>query len=339
MSRKLFEKRKKEICVGALGVVLLAGVGVSIGVMSNGVNDSNKTSVVDKVVDKDKADKEEAHDEKDKLVDSNLAENKDNDKSVMVTPEENASDSKANNSTTNESSSKDKGASSNSSTSKSESKPSNGSSSSSNSKPSSNSGSSSNSKPSTGGSSSNSKPSSNSGSSSNSKPSTGGSSSNSKPSSNSGSSSNSKPSTGGSSSNSKPSTGGSSNSGGTSKPESHTHNWVAITEQVHHDEEGHWEDYIVSPAWTEEVPIYEEQYRAICNTCGADITGSEASHVRNHMLNGENGSYRNEPTKVQVGTNKIEHPAVTDKKWIVDKAAWTETVTTGYKCSGCGATK
>lgn len=293
MSRKLFEKRKKEICVGALGVVLLAGVGVSIGVMSNGVNDSNKTSVVDKVIDKDKADKEEANDEKDKLVDSNLAENKDNDKSVMVTPEENASDSKANNSTTNESSSKDKGASSNSSTSKSESKPSNGSSSSSNSKPSSNSG----------------------------------------------SSSNSKPSTGGSSSNSKPSTGGSSNSGGTSKPESHTHNWVAITEQVHHDEEGHWEDYIVSPAWTEEVPIYEEQYRAICNTCGADITGSEASHVRNHMLNGENGSYRNEPTKVQVGTNKIEHPAVTDKKWIVDKAAWTETVTTGYKCSGCGATK
>lgn len=293
MSRKLFEKRKKEICVGALGVVLLAGVGVSIGVMSNGVNDSNKTSVVDKVVDKDKADKEEANDEKDKLVDSNLAENKDNDKSVMVTPEENASDNKVNNSTSNESSSKDKGASSNSSTSNSESKPSNGSSSSSNSKPSSNSG----------------------------------------------SSSNSKPSTGGSSSNSKPSTGGSSNSGGTSKPESHTHNWVAITEQVHHDEEGHWEDYIVSPAWTEEVPIYEEQYRAICNTCGADITGSEASHVRNHMLNGENGSYRNEPTKVQVGTNKIEHPAVTDKKWVVDKAAWTETVTTGYKCSGCGATK
>lgn len=166
-----------------------------------------------------------------------------------------------------------------------------------------------------------------------------GSSSNSSSSSNSGSSSNSKPSTGGSSSNSKPSTGGSPNSGGTSKPEAHTHNWVAITEQVHHDEEGHWEDYIVSQAWTEEVPIYEEQYRAICNTCGADITGSEASHVRNHMLNGENGSYRNEPTKVQVGTNKIEHPAVTDKKWIVDKAAWTETVTTGHKCNSCGATK
>lgn len=295
MSRKLFEKRKKEICVGALGVVLLAGVGVSIGVMSNGVNDSNKTSVVDKVVDKDKADKEEAHDEKDKLVDSNLAENKDNDKSVMVTPEENASDSKANNSTTNESSSKDKGASSNSSTSKSESKPSNGSSSSSNSKPSSNSG----------------------------------------------SSSNSKPSTGGSSSNSKPSTGGSSNSGGTSKPEAHTHNWVAITEQVHHDEEGHWEEYVVSQAWTEEVPIYEEQARSICNGCGKDITGNTTAHIKEQALAGNYacGGYHVEYIKVQTGTNKVEHPAVTDKKWIVDKAAWTETVTTGYKCSGCGATK
>lgn len=295
MSRKLFEKRKKEICVGALGVVLLAGVGVSIGVMSNGVNDSNKTSVVDKVIDKDKADKEEANDEKDKLVDSNLAENKDNDKSVMVTPEENASDSKANNSTTNESSSKDKGASSNSSTSKSESKPSNGSSSSSNSKPSSNSG----------------------------------------------SSSNSKPSTGGSSSNSKPSTGGSSNSGGTSKPESHTHNWVAITEQVHHDEEGHWEEYVVSQAWTEEVPVYEQREVAICNGCGADITSNIDKHMTDNILAGNMActGWHTDWKQVQVGTNKIEHPAVTDKKWVVDKAAWTETVTTGYKCSGCGATK
>lgn len=297
MSKKKFDliKNKKKVYIGAVGVALLAGVGVSIGYLSNGVSDDNKTSVVDKVVDKDKADKEEAHDEKDKLVDSNLAENKDNDKSVMVTPEENASDSKANNSTTNESSSKDKGASSNSSTSKSESKPSNGSSSSSNSKPSSNSG----------------------------------------------SSSNSKPSTGGSSSNSKPSTGGSSNSGGTSKPEAHTHNWVAITQQIHHDEEGHWEEYVVTPAWTEEVPIYEEQARSICNGCGKDITGNTTAHIKEQALAGNYacGGYHVEYIKVQTGTNRVEHPAVTDKKWIVDKAAWTETVTTGYKCDGCGATK
>ena len=43
--------------------------------------------------------------------------------------------------------------------------------------------------------------------------------------------------------------------------------------------------------------------------------------------------------KVQVGSNKINHDAIYQDKWIIDKAAWDETVTTGYKCSGCGETK
>lgn len=188
------------------------------------------------------------------------------------------------------------------------------------------------SKPSTGGGST----SNNTGSNLNSKPSNGGSS-------NTGGSSNSKPSNGGGTSNSGGSSnnGGTSNSGGTSKPEAHTHNWVAVTEQVHHDEQGHWEEYVVSQAWTEEVPVYEQQARDICNTCGADITGTDISaHVKKHMMAGEaTGGHRTEWVQVQTGTNKIEHPAVTDKKWVVDKSAWTETVTTGYKCSGCGATK
>lgn len=91
---------------------------------------------------------------------------------------------------------------------------------------------------------------------------------------NKGSNSNSKPSSGSSSnSNSSNNTGGSSTSGSTggntsNKEESHTHNWVPITSVLHHDEQGHNEKVLVSEAWTEEVPIYEEQYRAICNTCG-----------------------------------------------------------------------
>ena len=108
---------------------------------------------------------------------------------------------------------------------------------------------------------------------------------------------------------------------------------------LHHDEQGHNEKVLVSEAWTEEVPIYEEQYRAICNTCGEDITSNYAEHIKQHMLNGEGGSYRNEVVQIQVGTNKINHDAVYEDKWIVDKAAWDETVTTGYKCSSCGATK
>ena len=162
---------------------------------------------------------------------------------------------------------------------------------------------------------------------------------------NKGSNSNSKRSSGSSSnSNSSNNTVGSSTSGSTggntsNKEESHTHNWVPITSVLHHDEQGHNEKVLVSEAWTEEVPIYEEQYRAICNTCGEDITSNYAEHIKQHMLNGEGGSYRNEVVQIQVGTNKINHDAVYEDKWIVDKAAWDETVTTGYKCSSCGATK
>ena len=37
----------------------------------------------------------------------------------------------------------------------------------------------------------------------------------------------------------------------------------------------------------------------------------------------------------------VHHPAVTheEKVWVVDQAAWDETVVTGYVCSGCGVTK
>lgn len=161
---------------------------------------------------------------------------------------------------------------------------------------------------------------------------------------NKGNNSNSKPSSGSPSNSNSSNNTGSSSSGSTggnttNKEEAHTHSWVPITSVVHHDEQGHYEKILVSEAWTEEVPIYEDQYRAICNTCGEDITSNYADHIKQHMLNGEGGSYRNEVVKVQVGTNKINHDAVYEDKWVVDKAAWDETVTTGYKCSSCGATK
>ena len=163
---------------------------------------------------------------------------------------------------------------------------------------------------------------------------------------NKGSNSNSKPSSGSSSnSNSSNNTGGNSTSGSTggntsNKEESHTHNWVPITSVIHHDEQGHNEKILVSEAWTEEVPIYEDKEVMICNDCGAELNASNCyDHVENHLLSGGKGSWREEWRKVQVGTNKINHDAVYEDKWVVDKAAWDETVTTGYKCSSCGATK
>ena len=70
------------------------------------------------------------------------------------------------------------------------------------------------------------------------------------------------------------------------------------------------------------------------------MTGTDiAAHVKKHMMAGEDkGGHRTEWVQVQVGTNSVNHPAVTEKKWVVDKAAWNETVTTGYSCN-CGATK
>lgn len=155
-------------------------------------------------------------------------------------------------------------------------------------------------------------------------------------------------STGGSPSiSSKPSSSGGSSS--PSKPEStpnkpstpeHTHSWTPITDLLHHDEVGHWENVVITPTWSEEIPVYEDQARDICNTCNADLTGSDiVSHVKAHMMAGEDkGGHRTEWVQVQVGSNTVNHPAVTDKKWIVDKAAWSETVTNGHSCS-CGATK
>lgn len=121
-------------------------------------------------------------------------------------------------------------------------------------------------------------------------------------------------------------------------PPAHSHDWQAVTETVTHPEQGHYETVTIKEGWVEEKPVYEEQVRSICNTCNADITGNTAAHARDHMLNGENGGHRTEYRQVQVGTEKIEHPPVTEQRWIVDKGAWTETITKGYKCS-CGATK
>lgn len=119
---------------------------------------------------------------------------------------------------------------------------------------------------------------------------------------------------------------------------SHSHSWTPIKKTVHHKEQGHYENVLVKPAWTEKVPVYEEKAVTICNTCGKDITGKTAEHAKKHMLNGENGSYRTEWRNIQVGTKTVKHEAVYKKKWVVDKKAYDETITTGYKCS-CGATK
>lgn len=136
---------------------------------------------------------------------------------------------------------------------------------------------------------------------------------------------------------------GSSNGGGNSSTPNtpaHSHSWNPVTDTVWHDEVGHYETVVIKDAWTEEVPIYEEREVAICNGCGADITSNIDKHMTDNILAGNMActGWHTDWKQVQVGTDKINHPAVTEDRWVVDKAAWSETVTTGYKCS-CGATK
>ena len=137
-----------------------------------------------------------------------------------------------------------------------------------------------------------------------------------------------------STSSSKPSNSGSNNSGtskpsnnsgsssNNSKPAEHTHNWVAITET---------RTVVDQAAYDEQVPVTEMREHEICSSCGADLTGTDASaHVYQHMINGDDkGGWHSEWREEVTGYQTVHHDAVTH----------TETVITGYRCSTCGATK
>ena len=174
----------------------------------------------------------------------------------------------------------------------------------------------------------------NNGNSSNSKPSSKPDSGSNKP--NNGSSSNSKPSHKPDSGSSKPNNGNSSNS----KP-SHTHTWVNVTKTVNHPAVTHQEDVYenrqvkVKDAWDEKVYV---KTVATCRQCG--FSTSNPDEMENHML--EYGH----SCSSQAIYKTVHHDAVYETqrvkvgtRTVTDKAAWTETVVIGQKCSSCGKRK
>ena len=120
---------------------------------------------------------------------------------------------------------------------------------------------------------------------------------------------------------SKPSNNNGSNSSN-SKPAEHTHDWVAVTET---------RTVVDQPAYDEQVPVTEMKEHEICNQCGADLTGLDIdAHFKNSYFNGGNcGGFHSEWREEVTGYQTVHHDAVTH----------TETVTTGYRCSTCGARK
>ena len=120
---------------------------------------------------------------------------------------------------------------------------------------------------------------------------------------------------------------------------SHTHNYnIPITKTVHHDAVTHVVNHPAEYQTVYHDPVVE--YRHICNNCGADITGNEDSHFENSLLNGGNcGSWSTKPVTIKAGWSEDVLVKAAWSETVVDSAAWDETVTTGYVCSGCGATK
>lgn len=168
------------------------------------------------------------------------------------------------------------------------------------------------------------------------KPSTSGSKDNSGSTSKPNSGSNSKPSHKSDSGSNKPNSG----SGSNSKP-SHTHTWVNVTKTVNHPAVTHQEDVYenrqvkVKDAWDEKVYVGTT---IVCRQCGYTTSDQESMDV--HMLEtGHSATSKNnyktvhhdavyETQRVKVGTRTV-----------TDKAAWTETVVVGQKCSSCGKRK
>ena len=125
------------------------------------------------------------------------------------------------------------------------------------------------------------------------------------------------------------------------------------------------EQVLVTAAWDE--PVYE--WVAICNRCGHRFI--EGEDVSVHMEAGCWSSWHHEQIQTSTlhhdavystvhhdaetttvhhdavyttihhdaETTVVHHEATGHYETVVTQAAWDETVTTGYKCSGCGATK
>lgn len=105
------------------------------------------------------------------------------------------------------------------------------------------------------------------------------------------------------------------------QPTKHIYSWQNITSQTN-------VKVVDEEAYTYEEPVYEEQEKAICNDCGADITDN-LEHIFNcPEKHDDKASYKVESIKVKVDTKIINVPEKSHYE--------TKTEVVGRKCTGCG---
>lgn len=78
-------------------------------------------------------------------------------------------------------------------------------------------------------------------------------------------------------------------------------------------------------AWTESVPVHQTVELSICNYCSADITSNPNKHLYDHALNGIATGWHSEFSKIQIGTQTVNHP---------EEGHWESVLV----CSGCTGT-
>ena len=151
------------------------------------------------------------------------------------------------------------------------------------------------------------------------------------------------------------------------QPEGHRHVWSEKTEVVHHDEQGHWEDVQVGTQTVVDSEAYDEViyndtpiYVCWCGKIFYDFNSYDYHQNNVVDLDGDWGRpayFVNQmhPLNFDVNYKSFKeagtyvmgsqhHEAVTheepvfESRYIVDKAAYDETVTTTY-CTECGAVR
>lgn len=129
--------------------------------------------------------------------------------------------------------------------------------------------------------------------------------------------------------------------------DSHVHQWVMSIQTIHHEEEGHYEEVMVSNAWDETT----RTLHTYCAACNLDYTANgmdemdQIAHEKQHMLEMQeeliatgicpktpSGRY----TLPVWDGPVIHHEAEYKTAWIVDRYAWDEQVYI-YTCAICGA--
>lgn len=123
--------------------------------------------------------------------------------------------------------------------------------------------------------------------------------------------------------------GGTVASGTGNTTQTHQHNWVPQTTTAHHDAV-----YKTETSYIHHDAVIQDVY--VC-ACGNEFDTSSAlsAHQKQYRLQGISG-HGSSSVKEKVIKNAYDEPVT---KQVLVSAAYDETVTTGYKCSGCGATK